>query len=41
MGVYRYHNNGIFSLLSTEEQKKISLFVQEKILEKHLEYEKD
>ena len=27
MGVYRYHNNGIFSLLSTEEQKKISLFV--------------
>ena len=41
MGVYRYLNNGIFSLLSTEEQKKISLFVQEKILEKHLEYEKD
>ena len=28
-------------VISTEEQKKISLFVQEKILEKHLEYEKD
>jgi len=39
MGVYRHHNNGIFSLLSTEEQKKISLFIKEKILEKHLEYE--
>jgi glycosyltransferase involved in cell wall biosynthesis len=41
MGVYRYHNSGIFSLLSNEEKQKTSLFVQEKILEKHLEYEKD
>lgn len=40
-GVYRYHSNGIFSLLSTEEQKKISLFIQEKILQKHSEYEKN
>jgi glycosyltransferase involved in cell wall biosynthesis len=41
MGVYRYHNSGIFSLLSRDEKEKTSLFVKEKILEKHLEYEQD
>lgn len=40
-GVYRYHINGIFSLASEEEKEKTSSFVREKILEKHLEYEKD
>ena len=39
MGVYRHHNSGIFSLLSNEERQKISFVVQEKILQKHLEYE--
>ena len=38
-GVYRYHSNGVFSLTSPEEKQKISFFVKEKILEKHLEYE--
>jgi len=41
MGVYRYHNNSVFSLLPHDEKQKTSLFVKEKILEKHLEYEKD
>jgi glycosyltransferase involved in cell wall biosynthesis len=40
-GVYRYHSNGVFSLTSPEEKQKISFFVKEKILEKHLEYEKN
>jgi len=41
MGVYRYHNNSVFSLLPQDEKERTSLFVKEKILEKHLEYEKD
>jgi glycosyltransferase involved in cell wall biosynthesis len=41
MGVYRYHNKGMFSLLSRDEKEKISSVVIQKILEKHLEYEKD
>jgi glycosyltransferase involved in cell wall biosynthesis len=41
MGVYRYHNNGVFSLLSNEEKQKIGLFIKEKILQKHTEYEND
>jgi hypothetical protein len=40
-GVYRYHENGLFSLSSDEQKQKMSLAVQEKILEKHSEYEKD
>jgi hypothetical protein len=39
MGVYRYHNNGVFSLLSNEEKQQIALFIKEKILQKHTEYE--
>jgi len=39
MGVYRYHINGVFSLLSNEERQKISLLVKDKIMQKHLEYE--
>jgi hypothetical protein len=41
MGVYRYHKNSVFSLLPRDEKEKTSLFVKDKILEKHLEYEKD
>ena len=40
-GVYRYHSNSVFSLLPPEEKEKTSSFVKERILEKHLEYEKD
>jgi glycosyltransferase involved in cell wall biosynthesis len=39
MGVYRYHVNSVFSLLPLETRKKTELFIQEKILQKHLEYE--
>ena len=41
MGVYRYHNKGMFSLLSDDEKEKISSVVKQKILEKHLEYEQN
>ena len=41
MGVYRHHNTGVFSLLSRDEKEKMSSVVKDKILEKHLEYEKD
>ena len=41
MGVYRYHNKGIFSLLSRDEKEKISSVVKQKILENHLEYEQN
>jgi glycosyltransferase involved in cell wall biosynthesis len=41
MGVYRYHNKGMFSLLSRDEKEKISSVVKQKILEKHLEYEQN
>lgn len=41
MGVYRHHDTGVFSLLSRDEKEKMSSVVKEKILEKHLEYEKN
>ena len=41
MGVYRYHNKGMFSLLLRDEKEKISSVVKQKILEKHLEYEQN
>jgi hypothetical protein len=41
MGVYRHHNKGIFSPIPNEEKQKVLLLIREKILEKHLEYEKD
>lgn len=40
-GVYRYHNNSVFSLLPPEEKEKLSLSVREKILEAHTNYEKN
>jgi hypothetical protein len=36
-----HYDDGVFSLLSKEEKQKVSLLVQEKILEKHLEYEQN
>jgi glycosyltransferase involved in cell wall biosynthesis len=41
MGVYRYHVNSVFSLLPADVREKTSASVKEKILEKHLEYEKN
>ena len=40
-GVYRYHNNSVFSLLPPEEKQKTSSIVKEKIFHKHSEYEKN
>ncbi len=40
-GVYRYHNNSVFSLLPRDEKEKLSLSVGEKILESHTNYEKN
>jgi hypothetical protein len=41
MGVYRYHNSSVFSLLPAEEKQKTTSSVKEKILQKHSEYEKN
>ena len=38
-GVYRYHQNSVFSLLPPDEKHIISSFVKEEIEKKHLEYE--
>jgi glycosyltransferase involved in cell wall biosynthesis len=39
MGVYRYHNNSVFSLLPIDKREEASLSVKEKILENHIDYE--